>query len=222
MNRRLMMGQQNKGFELVYNSSSGTLPTEQGWKFEYWIYGQVHNKYGIQTMENNVLNVCVGHVYENCSYVIADKPIAKNCEISVTVDNTIGLTVSSRMGILLTDGEKAIELVFRPISGYLLLTNNANDIYIGFKWRTYLGTQTSFTLKARLENGVVSVWLNDKLMTTISDLYDVSEIYTGITHTNAGNPLYSGGAFLFANVRNSVAFATEGTYLVTQLTYKEW
>lgn len=219
MNRRLMMAQ-NKGFELVYDAASGTLPTEQGWKFGYWKYGQVHNKIGIQAMENNVLNVCVGHVYECCYYYPTDKLTAKNCEFSVTVDNTSGLDVGSRMGFLLTDGEKAIELMFRPSSGYLLLTNNANDIYNGFKWRTSLVTQTSFTLKARLENGIVSVWFNDELLTACNDLYTVDEIVTQLKIGDYGS--VNGSFNLFPYVKNTIAFSTNGTYYVSQLTYKEW
>lgn len=214
MNRRLMMAQQNKVFELVYDAASGVLPTERGWNFAFGTYGGalgVHG--GLQEFTDGSLNVIVGHVNESCHYYPIGKTVAKNCEFSITVDNINSNDGSTamRMGFLLTDGEKAMGVVFYPLnSGRLMLTNNANSLYSGYRWREKLGNQTNFTLRARLENGVVSVWFNDTLLPICNNLYTISDM-----SLNSPN-------FLFNGAKNQIAFACYGSYQVSNMTYKEW
>ena len=224
MNRRLMMAQQNKGFELVYNSASGTLPTDQGWDFAFWAYGN-DRVGGTQSLGDNLLKVKVEHTYENCYYYPNHRETAKNCEFSVTVNNleeTYNGAVNMKVGFLLSDGEKAIELVFRALyGGKLQLTNDANDLWGVYKWTTDLGAQTNFTLRARLESGVVSVWFNDELLTILGDLYTTEEIVTQIKKGGSYGSI-NGSFNLFPYVKNTIAFGNYGRYYVSQLTYKEW
>ena len=173
-------------------------------------------------MDENLLEVNVKHVYEAVRYRVRDKLLSKKCELSVSVDSISGVLISGRMGILLTDGEKVLPLVFRPQNnGIIELTHNANETNKG-KWIKWLGNKTSFKLRVRLEGGIGFVWFDDTLLTTTSDLYSVSEIYTSYNHFNAGNPWYSCADFLFPRVENSIAFSVGGIYYVSQLTYKEW
>mgnify|MGYP003307776868 CR=1 FL=1 len=212
MNRRLMMAQRNQGFELVYNAASGVLPTEQGWDFDYLTYG--NNAGGTQSMSGNLLNVNVKHPSEAVRYFIKEKPIAQNCEFSITVDNINNTNPWNRLGVLLTNGEKGIEIAFFPQDGGTLFLCNKVQSPTDLKYLGRFGVTKNFKLRARLENGVVSVWFNDELKATINNLYDVSELYT----TGNGN----GSFYLFEELVNSIAFAVYGIYGVSNITYKEW
>lgn len=214
--RRMMMLQQNKGFELVYNAVSGILPQNtEGWS---WRQGQYNGNVGIGgvKLENGLLVVKTNHIYENVLYYPTDNLTADKSEASVTVD-TWAITennnyAKSMIRIGLTDGiHYAICGVFNDSFKYgtklnnNILRNNGTLNSISYE------PPQKFTLKAKLNNGKAEYYINDELIAVEDSLPTVDTAKYG-----------EQSDYFVKEPMNFIGVGINTLTSISNMTYKEW
>lgn len=166
MNRRLMMAQQNKGFELVYTPSIGVFPEETGdWE---WYGGRWNGAAGNGKKElyKDYLYIPCKHDYQGCCFYITNHPTAKNLELSVGYRNFIHNTTSAAdkgwLGLRLFSDFGAIE--FRLVEDTVFEAHGIN------KHKKDIELTFPLTFKGVIQNGVASAYINDELIYQTNEL----------------------------------------------------
>lgn len=153
MNRRLMMAQQNKGFELVYDAASGELPqASDGWDFTL-------NGNTTATVQNGYLRVNGdgSHLYSRFRLTL-NKTQNLNKSRSVTVK--IGNVSNMSMAFRITDTYFFWECYpWGIISVYKTWGQN----YIQIQGNTPVRNQTA-SIVYDAQTGITSFYRNDELL----------------------------------------------------------
>lgn len=153
MNRRLMMAQQNKGFELVYDAASGTLPkASDGWVF-------TSNGNTTTTVRNGYLKISGdGSWLQPRATLEIEKPqdLTKSKEVVVTVGNVYRFAVRYQI----TEPWFYIEDYARPM--ILVYTTFSTPL---FKQETQIKYQTIKSVY-NASTKTISYYLNDTLIFT--------------------------------------------------------
>ena len=149
MNRRLMMAQQNKGFELVYDAASGLLPTECGWK------KTKDESNATLKVVNGILEV----IAQTPLYLSPDTEQSfTNCslEVEYSISDMQGVTIS------MNKVEPSVSLSMSPFAN--------NGIMVYQQWEKPLirneaiKVGVDYTAKLEKHGNLVSAFLNNELI----------------------------------------------------------
>lgn len=215
--RRLMMAQQSKGYELVYNAASGVYPENiEGWKYRAGYYNG-RAAIGGRSLKDGLLILKANHIYENIIIYPTEHLTATNCEASVTVTDWYrNVAAGSGYGtgivrIGLTDG---INYAIAAVSNDALYIGNAanNNTFSGnYLAKITITTPKAFTFRVKFMGGKAEYYINDELIYTQTNQYSVNNI--------------SYGNFInrFVDIpQNFIGVGTCCIATISNMTYKEW
>lgn len=217
MNRRLIMSQQNKGFELVYDAASGYFPdSDEKWTFLSSGYGNLNTR----TIDNGLLYTNANHLGAFQRYRPTGHLQAKRSEVIIEVDSwsTYSWNDSSHyqgciLGVALTDGTyyAACNLTDRQ----LCIGKASNRAYVssGGIWANlkninYVPTQ-KFTFRMVFDSGIAYYYIDDELLYTQTKLLDESTIESDQTLSET-------------NMANTIRFGCCAHTYISKIIYKEW
>lgn len=127
--RRMMMAQQNNGYELVYDVSSGTLPTDKN----AWTLHKISGTYAIAIREG-YLKLFIYSASDEVGFIPTERPIGQTKNSSISTTLTIGQNNSSSLTLVLTNGDKAAMCEFyynRPATAetvWYIRAHNGNKL----------------------------------------------------------------------------------------------
>lgn len=209
--RRLMMQQQNKGFELIYDAASGVLPTATNdWRrFANPWDNQFGN--GTQKIVDGVLNLHNGHGYERQGYHPIEHDYAINCEISVTFTNSLTANVI----IHLTDGTNSAMGIINQNTFRVGVNDVAHYLR---KYQTNITLKEVNTFRVVKKGNKAEYYLNDELLYTQTELYNINDISIGGAGTTT---VANNNGYILERI-NTISFGYDGDAEVLGFTYKEW
>ena len=211
MNRRLMMAQQQKGFELVYDAASGEFPDAD----KKWVYINT-GWYSERKIENNLLYCSVDHLYSQQRYRPNGHFQAKRSEVIIEVENWSTYAWDSNngciLGVVLTDGTYYAacnlmdgKMCIGKVSGKSTVAEGgiwANLKNIGYSF------PQKFTFRMVFDSGMAYYYIDDELMYTQTDFLDKTTIQG---ETISANEMY-----------NTIRFGSCAFTYISKITYKEW
>ena len=208
--RRMMMLQQGKGFELVYDAASGDVPDSTQWLKYYTPFG---NGYYSQTVVDNTLELTNSHMYQKNGFYPKEHEYAARCSMTVEFKGT----PAAGMTIHLTDGTYSALGVIKSNCYFHVETTDMghnkrcekavvlNDIntFTVIKYPTY-----------------AEYYLNGELLYTQTELFETETVSIGNKGTSASDSTSNG---FIPQRRNSVGTAYgQATTYITKFIYKEW
>lgn len=210
MNRRLMMAQQNKGFELVYDAASGELPSNTG---QWTQTGSFKIENGLLYTKNEGLYSSsrirpIGHLQADRSEIIVEiesweKYNHNGSSLYQGVILALGLSDGTYYATCsLTEKQLCIGKVANRG------TISSAGIWANLKNIDYKAPQ-KFTFRMVFDSGLAYYYINDELLYTQTTLLDVSTIQGDTTLTAA-------------EMYNTVRFGQCSYVYVSKITYKEW
>ena len=213
LRRYLMMAQQTSNkFELVYDAVRGVLPTAaaKGWRrFANPWNNQFGN--GTQKITDGVLNLHNGHQYERQGYHPIEHDYANNCEMCVIFKNDLTCNVI----IHLTDGANSAMGIINQNTFRVGVNNVAHYLR---KYQTNITLKEVNTFRVVKKGSKAEYYLNDELLYTQTELYNINDISTGGAGTET---VPNNNGFILERI-NAISFGYNGDIAVLGFTYKEW
>ncbi len=148
--RRIMMLQQSKKYEIIYDAASGLLPTQCGWK--------IARQNSLPTMQM-IDGVCALTCTDGLFLEPIDNPFASNCSIEAEFCLS---HENQGLALFLNDGVSNLN--------FLIGTNAVNGILIYQQWGNNLYRQDRaewgvyYTAKMQRRGNKFYCYLNDKLI----------------------------------------------------------
>lgn len=167
--RRMMMQQLGKGFELVYDSSSGVVPDNTVWRR---FANPYNNQFGVGTQKivDNVLVLHNGHGYEKQGYYPIGHEYADNCELSV-----IFISTDDQITIHLTDGVLSAMGTVGDSTFRVRPMDVTSNIVI---YQQAIEFKDINTFKVIKKGSTANYYFNDELLFTQTDLFSIDHIIT--------------------------------------------
>lgn len=215
--RRMMMSQQSKSFELVYDAASGILLSEDSrWSYFNSGYG-VGGYHNDSEIENNLLKISCDHLNGFQTYRPIEHLQAKKSEIIIEVESWVCGSWGSDMrgcilGVVLTDGiyYAAVNIGAEKIC--IGKVSGRESINYGGIWANLTNidyaTPQKFTFRMVFDSGIAYYYINDELLYTQTALLDKTTIQGTTINAN--------------EMFNTIRFGAMSTTYISKITYKEW